>query len=94
MSASSLLQIVAGVWGAVTAAWLALAIYRSFIGMREEDTVYLSAGEAKMEAEQRVIQERLHKLAPYTRSLGFGSLALALACAGIWGYTVLQDLLR
>ena len=94
MSESSLLEIVAGLWGVVTAGWLVLAIYRSFIGMREEDTVYLSAGEAKMEAEQRVIQERLHKLAPYTRSLGFGSLALALACAGIWGYGVLRELLR
>ena len=94
MSEFSLLQIFAGLWGVVTAAWVVLAIYRSFIGMREEDTVYLSAGEAKMEAEQRVIQERLHKLAPYTRSLGYGSLALALACAGIWGYGVLRELLR
>ena len=94
MFASSLLQIIAGMWGAVTAVWLALAIYRSFIGMREEDTVYLSAGEAKMEAEQRVIHERLQKLAPYTRGFGYGSLALALACAGVWGYGVLRDLLR
>jgi hypothetical protein len=94
MSEFSLLQIFAGLWGVVTAAWLALAVYRSFIGMREEDTVYLSAGEAKMEAEQRVIQARLHKLSPYTRSLGYGSLALALACAGIWGYGVLRELLR
>jgi len=94
MSEFSLLQIFAGLWGVVTTAWLVLAIYRSFIGMREEDTVYLSAGEAKMEAEQRVIQARLHKLAPYIRSLGYGSLALALACAGIWGYGVLRELLR
>jgi hypothetical protein len=94
MSEFSLLQIIAGLWGVVTAAWLALMVYRSFVGMREEDTIYLSAGEAKMEAEQRVIQERLHKLAPYTRTLGYGSLALALACAGIWGYGVLRELLR
>lgn len=94
MSEFSLLQIFAGLWGVVTAAWLVLAIYRAFIGMRQEDTVYLSAGEAKMEAEQRVILERLHKLAPYTRSLGYGSLALALACGGIWGYGVLRELLR
>jgi hypothetical protein len=94
MSEFSLLQIFAGLWGVVTVAWLVLAIYRSFIGMREEDTIYLSAGEARMEAEQRVIQERLHKLAPYTRSLGYGSLALALACAGIWGYGVLRELMR
>jgi hypothetical protein len=94
MSEFSLLQIFAALWGVVTAAWLVLMVYRSFIGMREEDTIYLSAGEAKMEAEQRVIQERLHKLAPYTRTLGYGSLALALACAGIWGYGVVRELLR
>jgi len=94
MSEFSLLQIFAGLWGVVTVAWLALMVYRSFIGMREEDTIYLSAGEAKMEAEQRVIQARLQKVAPYTRSLGYGSLALALGCAGIWGYGVLHDLLR
>jgi Zn-dependent protease len=94
MSEFSLLQILAGLWGIVTAAWLALMVYRSFVGMREEDTIYLSAGEAKMEAEQRVILARLQKLAPYTRSLGYGSLALALVCAGIWGYGVLRELLR
>jgi len=94
MSEFSLLQIFAGLWGVVTAAWVVLAVYRSFIGMREEDTVYLSAGEAKMEAEQRIIHERLNRLSPYTRSLGYGSLALALACAGIWGYGVLRELLR
>jgi Zn-dependent protease len=94
MSEFSLLQILAGLWGIVTAAWLALMVYRSFVGMREEDTIYLSAGEAKMEAEQRVILARLQKLAPYTRSLGYGSLALALVCAGIWGYGALRELLR
>ena len=94
MSEFSLLQIFAGLWGIVTAAWVVLMVYRSFIGMREEDTIYLSAGEAKMEAEQRVIHARLQKIAPYTRSLGYGSLALALACAGIWVYRVLGELLR
>ncbi|HTD44016.1 MAG TPA: hypothetical protein VK687_07535 [Bryobacteraceae bacterium] len=94
MSEFSLLQIFAGLWGVVTVAWLALMVYRSFIGMREEDTIYLSAGEARMEAEQRVIHARLQKLAPYTRSLGYGSLALAIVCAGIWGYGVLRELLR
>jgi len=64
MSEFSPLQIFAGLWAVVTAAWLALMVYRSFIGIREEDTIYLSAGEAKMEAEQRVIQARLQKLAP------------------------------
>ena len=94
MSELSLLQIVGGLWAVVTAAWLVLMVYRSFVGMREEDTIYLSAGEAKMEAEQRVIHERMNKLAPYTRSLGWGSLALAIVCAGIWGYGVLGELLR
>ena len=94
MSEFSLLQIFAGLWGVVTVAWFALMVYRSFIGVREEDTIYLSAGEAKMEAEQRVIHARLQKLAPYTRSLGYGSLALAIVCAGIWGYGVLHELLR
>ena len=94
MSEFSPLQIVAGLWGVVTAVWLVLMVYRSFIGMREEDTIYLSAGEARMEAEQRAIQARLHKVAPYTRGLGYGSLALAIVCAGIWGYGVLRELLR
>jgi len=92
MSEFSLLQIFAGLWGIVTAAWLVLMVYRSFVGMREEDTIYLSAGEAKLEAEQRVILARFQKLAPYTRSLGYGSLALV--CAGIWGYGVLRELLH
>jgi len=50
VSEFSLLQIFAGLWGIVTAGWVVLAVYRSFVGMRQEDTIYLSAGEAKMEA--------------------------------------------
>jgi hypothetical protein len=94
MAELSVLQMIGGIWGVVTAVWIALAIYRSLIGMREEDTIYLSAGESKMESEQRVIHEQLSKLAPYTRGFGWASIALAIAFAAVWVFGVIRDLLR
>ena len=93
MLAFSPLQIIAALWVAVTVIWLALALFRSLIGMREEDTIYLSAGEAKMEAEQRVIMQRLNKLTPYSRGFGWASIGLAVVFVGVWGFGVLRELL-
>ncbi len=41
---------------AVTAVFLSLWFYRSLAGMKEEDTLILSAAESKLEEEQKQIQ--------------------------------------
>ena len=55
MSLSSPIEIVAAIWGVVTLAYFALFLYRSVVGMKEEDTLYLSVGEERLAAEQRAM---------------------------------------
>ena len=45
---SSPIEIVTALWGAVVVVYLALFLFRSVIGMKEEDTLYLSAGEERL----------------------------------------------
>ncbi len=44
---SSPIEIVAALWGVVVILYLALFLFRSVIGMKEEDTLYLSVGEER-----------------------------------------------
>jgi hypothetical protein len=83
MSVLTMLWIL---WGVVTAALCGVIIYRSLIGMREEDRLFLDAGDATLEAEQVAVVSRLDRLAPYIKILGITSGALLLVIAGIWIY--------
>ena len=94
MSASSPLTMLLIAWAVVTGIYFVLVFFRSMIGMRQEDTIYLSAAEGKMEANQKEIRKRMNRLAPFTRGFGWGSLGLMIAMAGLWGYQVLTELLK
>jgi predicted RND superfamily exporter protein len=87
------IEIVAIIWGIVTAAYVALFLYRSIVGMKEEDTLYLSAGEARLEAEQREVMKHITKLDSYSHKIGYTSLALTVILAGMWIYSVARELL-
>ncbi|MGB6943025.1 MAG: hypothetical protein WBE37_11560 [Bryobacteraceae bacterium] len=91
MPTLSPLSILTVAWVAVTVVFLSLWFYRSLVGMKEEDTLVLSAAESKMEEEQRQIQTRLHQIRPYLRGFGWASVALLVAVAGIWLYRGLKD---
>ncbi len=91
MPTLSPLSILTVAWVAVTLVFLSLWFYRSLVGMKEEDTLVLSAAESKMEQEQKQIQSRLHHIQPYLRGFGWASLALLVAVAGVWLYRGLKD---
>lgn len=91
MPTPSLLTIVTIAWAAVTIIFLSLWLYRSLVGMKEEDTLILSAAESKLEEEQREIQNRLHQIQPYLRGFGWTSAALLTLLGGIWLYRGLKD---
>lgn len=84
MSGLSTLTVLVIAWAAVTVVFLALLIYRSLVGMKEEDTLILSAAEAKIEEEQRQILGRLSRIRPYLLVLGWTSAALLAAVLGVW----------
>jgi hypothetical protein len=90
---SSPIEVVATVWGAVVIVYLALFLVRSVIGMKEENTVYLSVGEERLAAEQREVMKRIIKLDSYTHTAGYAALALTVILAGMWLYTVARNLL-
>jgi hypothetical protein len=85
--------IVAAIWGAVTIVYVALFLFRSVVGMKEEDTLYLSVGEQRLAAEQREIMKRITKLDSYTHKVGYAALAMTVLLAGMWVYSVVKILL-
>ena len=83
------LYVCLGVWAVITAVFVVLMIYRSIIGMHEDDQLFLDSTETSMEQEQRLVQKKLARITPYTKGFGFASLGLAVVSAGIWVYQAL-----
>ncbi len=81
-----LLSSVLIVWAAVTVALVAVMIWKSVAGLKEEDTLILSEGEAHLAAEQREIIAKVERLASWAKILGIASGVLLLLAGGIWIY--------
>ena len=70
------------VWGAITAVFIVLMIYRSLVSMREDDQLFLNPNESLLEAEQTEIRNRIDRVTPYTK--GFGWTSAAMAVVQLW----------
>ena len=68
-------------------------LFGPIVGLKEEDTLYLSAGEARMEAQQREVMKRITKLDSYSHKIGYTALALTVILAGMWVFSVARELL-
>jgi hypothetical protein len=91
MSNLSTLEILLIVWAAVTVLFAGLLMYRSLVGMKEEDILILSSAEAKMEEAQRLILTRLSQIRPYLLGLGWLSGVLLAAILGLWVFQKLRE---
>ena len=87
----SSLTILWIVWGAVTVVFVALLSYRSLIGMKEDDQIFLDPAEASLENEQREIVKRIQRLSPYVKGFGVASAASLVTIAGLYTYPVLKE---
>jgi hypothetical protein len=87
MSGISPIYVMLIAWGAVTAVLVVLIIYRSLISMKEDDQLFLGAGEASLEQEQREVIARLQRLAPFMKGLSIASAALLAVMAVYEGVT-------
>ncbi len=94
MSESSPFTILLIAWAVVTAVYFALVYVRSLFALKENDTLILSAGETKLQAEQHAVQNRINRLTPYTRVSGWGSLGLLVVMAGLWCYDIINELMK
>jgi hypothetical protein len=81
-----LLSSVLILWAAVTVAFVAVMIWKSVAGIKEEDTLLLSEGEAKEAAEQQALIARMERLASWAKVLGIALLVLLLVAGGVWIY--------
>jgi hypothetical protein len=71
------------VWGVLTAALIALLIYRGTLTMHEDDQLFLGESESHMAREQVEIMEKVNKLGPFLKVLGTASAVMILGIAGL-----------
>jgi hypothetical protein len=68
----------------VTCVFIGLMIYRSVIGMRDEDQLYLDS--SVLASQQKEIVAKLDRIAPHTKGFGWASAGLLLLIAGFSMY--------
>ena len=71
------------VWGVLTAALIALLIYRGTLTMHEDDQLFLDESESHMAREQIEIMAKVNKLGPFVKILGTASAVMILGIAGV-----------
>ncbi len=74
------------VWAAVTGMLVCLMIYRSLIGLKEDDQLFLDSAENKLEMEQQDLLRKLNRLKPVIMSLAVASALVLCAIGSIWVY--------
>ncbi|MFN0169202.1 MAG: hypothetical protein ACKV22_22490 [Bryobacteraceae bacterium] len=75
-------------WGVVTGVLAVLLIYRSVVGMKEDDQLFLDAAESRFEEEQHAILAKLDRIQPYVKGLGIASGGILAAMLGLVAYRV------
>jgi hypothetical protein len=86
MSGASLLTFLEVVWVAVTAAFVALTIWKTFAGMREDDVVILDPLEASKANEQQKLIEKMQRITSFVKGFGLASLVLFVVTGVFWIY--------
>jgi hypothetical protein len=82
----SLLTMLLIAWGVTTAVLAVLVIYRGVLSSREDDQIFIAAGEQHHYQEQEVIIAKMTRLARPIIALTVISGVLLLTSAGIWIY--------
>ena len=90
MFGASVLTLVVVLWGAATMGFVAVMIWKSFMGRKEEDIVILDPAEAPQLAEQQAIIAKVERLTLWAKCFGWTSLALLVVAAGILAYRAVQ----
>ena len=81
-----MLPTIIGIWAVVTVILIALSVHRSIFVMREEDTIFVSAGENGRKSEYEMTVQRLKRLESVLKTFSFASGTLALLIAVLWIY--------
>jgi hypothetical protein len=76
-------------WGIVTVLLATLIGYRSVIGIKEDDQLFLdpeNPAEGRVQAEQHAILMRVNRVTVFIKGLWVASGTILLFIAGIWIY--------
>jgi hypothetical protein len=84
MFGSSVLTVLWILWAAATAVFSAVMIWRSLVGSKEEDVLFLAPAEERMAEEQREIVARVERLTSYAMVSGISSVILLVALGSVW----------
>jgi hypothetical protein len=79
------------IWGAITAVFVILLIWRSLVGMREEDQIFLDEIEERLANEQRQIVAKVQRITTYAKGFALASAGLFLLILGFSIYSALVD---
>ncbi len=80
------------IWGVLTAALVALLIYRSTLTMHEDDQLFLDEAESHMAKEQVELTAKFNRVSPVVRWLSAASGLLILVIAVLWVYVGLTQM--
>jgi len=86
MDTAFLLKLLAIAWGAVTAVFVVMMIWRSLVAVKEEDILFLDPVEDKQAAEQKQIVGQVVRLTSYAKISGITSAVLLVLVFGVWIY--------
>jgi len=78
-------------WAVLVALVLTLAIYRSILAGKEDETVHISDLEAPLIAQQTATASRLSRIDRVGKSMTVVVLLYGLALAGVWVYQVWEQ---
>ncbi len=81
-----IIDLLLVVWGVLTAALVALLIYRSTLSMHEDDQLFLDEAESHIAKEQAELIAKFNRVSPTIRWLSAASGTLILVIAGLWVY--------
>jgi hypothetical protein len=79
-------------WGVITLVFIGLMIWKSLVGMQEDDQIFLDEAEAGFAKEQREIVDKVKRITTYAKGFGFASAGLLLVIVGIVLYRGLYAL--
>ena len=68
----------------LTAAAVAMFLWRGFLDMKEEDQLILDDSQAHLAREQAVIRQRVNAISKYIKVVGVAWGVLAVVIAGVW----------
>ena len=80
------MMLLGTAWGAITVVLIALVIYRSVVGIHEQDRILLSNAEVALQKDQDDTLRRIGLLDQMIKIASVISGALLLIMAGIWFY--------